>query len=105
MVVYLLRWTRQRNGYRNKIARRHSITRTARPKRDSTLYQQLYEDPNAPTTPIMMSRVVERPIEQQIFAFHDRETGVTLTTPAQPLNKVSYLSSPFHHSNIVPDSV
>lgn len=105
MVVYLLRWTRQRNGYRNKIARRHSITRTPRPKRDSTLYQQLYEDPNAPTTPIMMSKVVEHPSEQHIFAFHDRETSVTLTTPAQPLNKVSYLSSPFHHSNIVPDSV
>ena len=105
VVVYLLRWTRQRNGYRNKIARRHSITRTQRPKRDSTLYQQLYEDPNAPTTPIMMSKVVERPTEQHIFAFHDRETSVTLTTPAQPLNKVSYLSSPFHHSNIVPDSV
>jgi len=105
VVVYLLRWTRQRNGYRNKIARRHSLTRTPRPKRDSTLYQQLYEDPNTPTTPIMMSKVVERPSEQQLFSFRDRETSVTLTTPAQPLNKVSYLSSPFHHSNIVPDSV
>jgi len=105
MVVYLLRWTRQRNGYRNKLTRRHSITRTTRPKRDSTLYQQLYEDPNAPTTPIMLSKVVERPSEQHIFAFHDRETSVTLTTPTQPLNKVSYLSSPFHHSNIVPESV
>jgi len=105
VVVYLLRWTRQRNGYRNKIVRRHSLTRTPRPKRDSTLYQQLYEDPNAPTTPIMMSKVVERPSEQQLFAFRDRETSVTVTTAAQPLNKVSYLSSPFHHSHIVPDSV
>jgi len=94
VVVYLLRLTRQRNGYRNKIARRHSITRTPRPKRDSTLYQQLYEDPNTPTTPIMMSKVVERPAEQHIYAFHDRETSVTLTASALPLNKVSYLSSP-----------
>jgi hypothetical protein len=105
MAGFLLRWTRQRNGYRNKIARRHSITRTPRPKHDSTLYQQLYEDPNTPTTPIMMSKVVERPTEQQMFSFANRETSVTVTTPAQPLNKVSYLSSPFHHSNIVPDSV
>lgn len=102
---FLLRWTRQRNGYRNKIARRQSITRTPRPKRDSTLYQQLYEDPNTPTTPIMMSKVVERPTEQQMFSFSGIETRVTQTTPTQPLNKVSYLSSPFHHSNIVPDSV
>lgn len=105
VVVFLLRWTRQRNGYRNKIARRHSITRTARPKHDSTLYQQLYEDPNAPTTPIMMSKVVERPSEQQMFSFPDRGTSTTPTTRALPLNKVSYLSSPFHHSNIVPESV
>jgi hypothetical protein len=105
MVGLLLRWSRQRNGYRNKIVRTHSITRTQRPKHDSTLYQQLYEDPNTPTTPIMMSKVVERPTEQQLFSFPKRETSVTLTTPAQPLNKVSYLSSPFHHSNIVPDAV
>jgi hypothetical protein len=105
MIGFLLQWRRQRNGYRNRIARTHSITRAARPKRDSTLYQQLYEDPNAPTTPIMMSKVAERSSEQQMFPFPDRETNVTPTTPAQPLNKVSYLSSPFHHSNIVPDSV
>jgi len=105
MVGFLLQWRRQRNGYRNKIARRHSITRTPRPKRDSTLYQQLYEDPNAPSTPIMMSKVVERSSEQQMFSFSGRETSATPTSPAQPLNKVSYLSSPFHHSNIVPDSV
>jgi len=105
MVGFLLQWRRQRNGYRNKIARRHSITRTPRPKRDSTLYQQLYEDPNAPSTPIMMSKVVERSSEQQMFSFPGRETSATPATPAQPLNKVSYLSSPFHHSNIVPDSV
>jgi hypothetical protein len=102
--VVFLRWTRQRNSYRNKIARRHSITRTPRPKRDATLYQQLYEDPNAPTTPIMLSKVVERSSEQ-MFSFPNRQTNVTLTIQAQPLNKVSYLSSPFHHSNIVPDSV
>jgi hypothetical protein len=105
MVGLVLRWTRQRNSYRNKIVRRHSMTRTPRPKHDSTLYQQLYEDPNTPTTPIMMSRVVDRTTEQQMFAFPKRETSVTLTTQGQPLNKVSYLSSPFHHSNIVPDAV
>jgi len=105
MVALLLRWSRQRNSYRNKIVRRHSITRAARPKHDSTLYQQLYEDPNTPTTPIMMSKVVERPIEQQMFCFANRETSATVKTPSQPLNKVSYLSSPFHHSNIVPEAV
>lgn len=105
MAGLVLRWSRQRNGYRNKIVRRHSITRTPRPKHDATLYQQLYEDPNTPTTPIMMSRVVERPAEQKMFSFPKRETSVTLTPQGQPLNKVSYLSSPFHHSNIVPDTV
>jgi hypothetical protein len=102
---FLLQWNRQRNGYRNKIARRHSISRTPRPKHGSTIYQQLYEDPNTPTTPIMLSRVPERPSEEQTFSFPDRETSATSTTPVQPLNRVSYLSSPFHHSNIVPDCV
>ncbi|GFG35698.1 hypothetical protein Cfor_04570 [Coptotermes formosanus] len=105
LAAFLLRWTRQRNGYRNKIARRHSISRTPRSKHRSTLYQQLYEDPNTPTTPIMMSKVVEYQSDQQMFSFPPRETSVTSTTPVQPLNRVSYLSSPFHHSNIVPDSV
>jgi Leucine-rich repeat (LRR) protein len=105
LAVAYLKWKRQRNGYRNNIARRHSISRTPRPRRNSTVYQQLHEDPNTPTTPVMMSKVVERLSEQQMFSFPDRETSAASTTAAQPLNKVSYLSSPFHHSNIVPESV
>jgi Leucine-rich repeat (LRR) protein len=100
-----LRWTRQRNSYRNKIARRHSICRTPRSKRGSALYQQLYEDPNNPTTPVMMSKVPEHGSEQRTYTFPDKDTNETTTTPAEPISKVSYLSSPFHHSNIVPESV
>ena len=105
MAVFLLRWARQRTSPRNGITRRHSITRGQRAKHDSTVYQQLYEDLNTPTTPIMLSKVVERSSEQPMFPFPRRETSETPTTPAQPLNKVSYLSSHYHHSNIVPDSV
>ena len=72
---FLLKWNRQRNGYRNKIARKHITSRTPRPRHGSKIYQQLYEDPNTPTTPIMPSRVPERPSEVQTFSFPDRETS------------------------------
>jgi hypothetical protein len=105
LAALLLRWTRQKNSYRNRFARRHSICRTPRSKRGSTLYQQLYEDSNSPTTPVMMSKVPEHGAEQQTFAFPDKDTNEPTTTPAQPTNKISYLSGPFHHTNIVPESV
>jgi Leucine-rich repeat (LRR) protein len=105
LAALLLRWTRQKNSYRSKIARRHSICRTPRSRRGSTLYQQLYEDPNTPTTPVMMSKVHEHASEQQTFTFPDKDTNETTTTSVQSISKASYLSSPFHHSNIVPESV
>jgi Leucine-rich repeat (LRR) protein len=105
LVMSLLRWTRQRNSYRSKIARGHSICRTPRPRHGSTLYQQLYEDPNTPTTPVMMSKVQEHASEQQTYTFPDKDIREAITTPAQPIIKASYLISPFHHSNIVPESV
>lgn len=105
LAALLLRWTRQKNSYRNKFARRHSICRTPRSKRGSTLYQQLYEDPQSPTTPVMMSKVPEHASEQQTYTFPDRVTNEPSTAPAEPINKISYLSSPFHHTNIVPESV
>lgn len=101
----LLRWTRQKNSYRHRFARRHSICRTPRSKRGSTLYQQLYEDPHSPTTPVMMSKVPEHASEQQTYTFPDKDTNEPSTIPAQPINKISYLSSPFHHTNIVPESI
>jgi hypothetical protein len=101
----LLRWTRQKNSYRRRFARRHSICRTPRSKRGSTLYQQLYEDPNSPTTPVMMSKVPEHASDQQTYTFPDKDTNEPSTIPAQPINKISYLSNPFHHTNIVPESI
>jgi hypothetical protein len=101
----LLRWTRQKNSFRHRFARRHSICRTPRSKRGSTLYQQLYEDPHSPTTPVMMSKVPEHASEQQTYTSPDRDANESSTTPAQPSNKISYLSSPFHHTNIVPESI
>lgn len=104
-VALFLRWSRQKNSYRNRNARRHSICRTPRPKRGSALYQQLYEDPNTPTTPVMMTKDPEHASEQRIYTSPNDDTNKTTTNTAQPISKVSYLSSPFHHSNIVPESV
>lgn len=105
LAALLLRWTRQKNSYRNKFARRHSICRTPRYKHGSTLYQQLYEDPHSPTTPVMMSKVQEHSSEQQTYTFPDKDTNEPSATPAQPINKISYLSSPFHHTSIVPECI
>jgi len=106
ILAALIVWcARQKKGHRNTIVRRHSICRTPRPRRGSTLYQQLREDPLTPTTPVMMPKVPERASEQQIYTFPDKDTNKTTTTPIQPINRVSYLISPFHHSNIVPESV
>lgn len=105
LAALLLRWTRQKNSYRNKFARRHSICRPPRNRHGSTLYQHLYEDPQSPTTPVMMSKVPEHSSEQQTYTFPDKDTNEPSTTPAQPINKISYLSSSFHHTNIVPESI
>jgi Leucine-rich repeat (LRR) protein len=102
---FLLRWTRQKNSYKKKFAKRYSICRTPRSRGGSTLYHHLYEDPLAPTTPVMMSKVPEHSTEQQTYAFPDKDTNEPSATPAQPINKPSYLISPFHHTNIVPESV
>ncbi|XP_069675257.1 leucine-rich repeat-containing protein 15 [Periplaneta americana] len=109
LAALLLRWTRQKNSYRNKIIKRHnSICNTPRIRRGgSTVYQQLYEDPHTPTTPVMPSKLPEQHApEQKTYTFPEKETnGIVPTSAAQPANRASYQSSPFHHSNIVPESV
>jgi hypothetical protein len=52
-----------------------------------------------------MSKVPEHASEQQTYTFPDKDTNEPSTIPAQPINKISYLSSPFHHTNIVPESI
>jgi hypothetical protein len=105
LAALLLRWTRQKNSYRNKFARRHSICRTPRFNHGSTMYKHLHEDLHSPTTPVMMSKVPEHSSEQQTYIFPDKDTNEPSTTPAEPINKISYLISPFHHTNIVPESI
>ncbi|PSN53335.1 hypothetical protein C0J52_04108 [Blattella germanica] len=108
LAAFFLRWNRQKNSYRNKILKRHSLCGTPRVKRGwSSVYQQLYEDPTTtPTTPIMPTKLANEQSEQKTYTFPEKNSQEgSHESAAQTNTNTSYLSSPFHHSNIVPESV
>lgn len=102
LAAFFLRWKRQKNSYRNKIIKRPSLCNTPRLRRSaSTVYQQLYEDANAPTTPVMSTKQATTTYNFPEKSSHD----VNNSTITHQTTRASYKSSPFHHSNIVPESV
>ncbi|KAJ9591638.1 hypothetical protein L9F63_001852 [Diploptera punctata] len=100
--VYILRWQRQKNSYRNRIVKRHSLPTPRIRRGASTVYQQLYEETTTPTTPVMMTKQTN---EQRTYSFPENKSHDVVNATSQINTKVSYQSSPFHHSNIVPESV
>ncbi|XP_063218829.1 leucine-rich repeat-containing protein 15 [Bacillus rossius redtenbacheri] len=95
-LIVLMRWMRQREIYNRNSKLKRTIS-SHRLKKQVSSYEQLHEDFNAPTTP-MMSRVVE----DDLTDVHKPEIR-----EKQPrvVSQITYLSSKFHHSNIVPQSV
>lgn len=73
LICFVLRWTRERNSYAATMIKNH--LNTPRMKRDrSSIYQQLHEDLNSPTTPVMTMKlsnetkynfIPETPVEEK----------------------------------------
>ncbi|KAJ8886139.1 hypothetical protein PR048_012348 [Dryococelus australis] len=96
-LIVLLRWLRQREIYNRNSNLKRTIS-AHRLKRQVSSYEQLHEDINAPTTP-MMARNVESELPPIVRKVECKEKQIPAIT------QVTYLSSKFHHSNIVPQSV
>lgn len=93
IAAFVLRWSRQRNSYGARMISTH--LHHPKMKRDrSSIYQQLFEDPNHPTTPVMSIKNSN----QTCYNFPDAQGN-------KQFGYITYLSKEFNDTTVIPEPV